>query len=400
MNFNRSHSMMVSLNRTSITKIILGFAFCLFSMFTLTGILTSLKPEYRISSSSVYSLTNNITEHSLVYLLGYENRYFLQAIPEGQQPPQITNTLFQKATSINLDDPRSLLGGELPGFQYFDGELLVAGDGTDYTDIPMESAPPMEVLLAEREAAVQAVENVDKQNEDKPVPPAVTTNGKKVVFIYHTHTRESYLPLLKDVTNPNEAFHSSANITLVGEKLASELEERGIGTSLDKTDFTNVLNEKGWKYGKSYDASRPVVQSAMAANRDIQFIFDLHRDSFRKDKTTVSINGQNYARLFFVVGGEHAKYEQNSKVASDLHKLVESKYPGLSRGVRVSKGPGTNGKYNQDLSQNALIIEFGGVDNTMEELNNAAEAMADVFSEYYWQAEKVNAEAETDTTEQ
>ncbi|MBM7660773.1 stage II sporulation protein P [Bacillus mesophilus] len=398
MNFNRSHSMMVSLNRTSIVKIVLGFAFCLMTMFTLTGILTSLKPEYRISSSSVYSITNSMAESSLVYLLGYENRYFLQAIPEGQQPPQITNTLFQKATSINLDDPRSLLGGELPGFLHFDGELLVAGDGTDYTDIPMESAPPMEVLLAEREAAVQAVENVDKQEDEKPVPPAVTTNGKKVVYLYHTHTRESFLPLLKDVTNPNEAFHSTANITLVGQKLADELEERGIGTEIDKTDFTGVLHKNGWKYGKSYDASRPTVQSAMAANRDIQFLFDLHRDSARKDKTTATINGKAYARLFFVVGGEHAKYEQNSKVADDLHKLIESKYPGLSRGVRLSRGAGTNGKFNQDLSENALIIEFGGVDNTMEELNRSAEAVADIFSEYFWQAEKVNGDA--DTTEQ
>lgn len=339
-----------------------------------------------------------MAESSLVYLLGYENRYFLQAIPEGQQPPQITNTLFQKATSINLDDPRSLLGGELPGFLHFDGELLVAGDGTDYTDIPMESAPPMEVLLAEREAAVQAVENVDKQEDEKPVPPAVTTNGKKVVYLYHTHTRESFLPLLKDVTNPNEAFHSTANITLVGQKLADELEERGIGTEIDKTDFTGVLHKNGWKYGKSYDASRPTVQSAMAANRDIQFLFDLHRDSARKDKTTATINGKAYARLFFVVGGEHAKYEQNSKVADDLHKLIESKYPGLSRGVRLSRGAGTNGKFNQDLSENALIIEFGGVDNTMEELNRSAEAVADIFSEYFWQAEKVNGDA--DTTEQ
>ncbi|WP_456278224.1 stage II sporulation protein P [Bacillus sp. AK128] len=395
MNYNRSHSMMVSLNRTSVIKIMLGFAFCLITMFTLTGILTSLKPEYRISSSSVYSLTSSITESSLVYLLGYENRYFLQAIPEGQQPPQITHTLFQKATSINLDDPRSLLGGELPGFQYYDGELLVAGDGTNYTDIPMESAPPMEVLLAEREAAVQAVENVDKSEEEKPVPPAVSTNGKKVVFLYHTHTRESFLPMLKNVTKPNEAYHSSANITLVGQKLAEELEERGIGTEIDKTDFTNMLNEKGWKYGKSYDASRPVVQSAMAANRDIQFLFDLHRDSARKDKTTATINGEAYARVFFVIGGEHAKFEQNSKVADDLHKLVESKYPGMSRGVRLSRGAGTNGKFNQDLSENALIIEFGGVDNTMEELNRSAEAIADVFSEYYWQAEKVNGESET-----
>jgi stage II sporulation protein P len=386
MNWNRGQGIMISLNGTSIRKVILAFAFCLISIFTLTGFLTSLKPEYRITSSSVHSLTNSFAESSLVYLLGYENRYFLQAVPEGQTAPKYSSVLFQKATSLNPNDPRSLLGGELPGFKAFDGELLVAGDGTNYTNMPMESAPPMEVLLAEREAAVQNLQNGDKTDDkDKPVPPVQTTEGKDVVFIYHTHTRESFLPLLKGVTNPDEAYHSEANITLVGEKLSEELEAKGIGTSLDKTDFTHTLNEKGWKYPKSYDASRPVVESAMAQNKEIKFLFDLHRDYQRKEVTTVNINGKTYARIFFVIGGEHAKYKENFKLAQDLHGLLQKKYPGLSRGITTKQGPGTNGKFNQDLSENSLVIEFGGVDNNLDELNLTAKAVADVFSEYYWQ---------------
>lgn len=57
------------------------------------------------------------------------------------------------------------------------------------------------------------------------------------------------------------------------------------------------------------------------------------------------------------------------------------------------EGAGTNGNFNQDLSGNAILIEFGGVDNTFEELNRSAEAIAEVFSEYYWQAEEVNSSA-------
>ena len=62
----------------------------------------------------------------------------------------------------------------------------------------------------------------------------------------------------------------------------------------------------------------------------------------------------------------------------------------LSRGVFTKKGAGTNGKFNQDLSENAILVEFGGVDNTFEELYNSAEALADVISDYYWQAERVD----------
>ncbi len=70
---------------------------------------------------------------------------------------------------------------------------------------------------------------------------------------------------------------------------------------------------------------------------------------------------------------------------------MEAKYPGLSRGVLPpKKGPGTNGVFNQDLHENALLIEIGGVDNNMEELYRTADALAEVFSEFYWEAEKVN----------
>ena len=80
--------------------------------------------------------------------------------------------------------------------------------------------------------------------------------------------------------------------------------------------------------------------------------------------------------------------------AEKLHYLLEQHYPGLSRGILPQQGAGNNGVYNQDISSNALLLEFGGVDNTLEELNASAKALADVFSEMYWEAEEVNARGE------
>ena len=107
-----------------------------------------------------------------------------------------------------------------------------------------------------------------------------------------------------------------------------------------------------------------------------------------------------YAQLVFVVGGKNPNYEKNEKLATDLHNLLEKKYKGIELGSLNKAGAGSNGVYNQNLSENALLIEFGGVDNTFEELNRSADALADVFSEYFWQAEKVNQDVEPSTDKQ
>ncbi|MDP4169567.1 MAG: stage II sporulation protein P, partial [Bacillota bacterium] len=199
-----------------------------------------------------------------------------------------------------------------------------------------------------------------------------------------------YLPYLKGVTDPNLAIHSKINVTRVGDELKQALESQGIGTSVNKTDVITMLNTNGLLYPKAYVESRQVVEASMGMNHDLQYFIDIHRDSRRKNQTTKIINGKSYAKIAFIIGGENPNYEKNEKLATDLHNLLEKKYPGLSRGVIKKEGAGNNGKYNQDLSPNAILIEFGGVDNTFDELNRSAEALADVFGEYYWQAEKVN----------
>ncbi|MFE8696750.1 stage II sporulation protein P [Cytobacillus sp. FJAT-53684] len=386
----KPNGLIVFVQGTSLLKICGGFILFLFLIFAISGVLTSLKPEFRISSASVNTATNKVTGEMLYHLLGWENHHLLKGLGEEKDKPTLMNFIFKLSTNINLDDPRSLLGRELPSFSLYDSEIVVASEGTDYTNMPMESTPPLEVLRAEQEATLQNTENIDQPpSEGNQVPnTGLTTGERKVVHLYFTHNRESYLPYLKGETDPDRAYHSQLNVTKIGDKLKEELESRGVGTSIDKTDINAILNQKELGYGASYRESRPVVQAAMAGNKDLQYIIDIHRDSKRKEDTTLSINGKNYAKLAFVVGKKHANFEKNLQLAEKLHKLINEKYPGLSRAVIV-KSEG-NAKYNQDLSENAMLIEFGGVDNTFEELYLSAGALADVFSDFYWQAEKVN----------
>ncbi|WP_096224828.1 stage II sporulation protein P [Geobacillus sp. FJAT-46040] len=390
----RSPNVMIAIPGASIKKLLMLIILGCMMMFMLVGALTSLRPEYRPSSSSLNDMAAHFPEETFIRLFALENRYFAQLLPKDRRQTNYSSLLFRLATSINPDDPRSLLGSELPGFALYDSKILIAGEGTDYTNMPYESAPPLEAMLAERQASVDELEQANKNEDEKPVPPpSQTTGGKKVVYIYNTHTHESFLPALKGVTDPDLAFHPTVNITKVGEKLAEELEKRGIGAEVSKIDIVSELLKKGMKYSQSYDMSRQTVVAAMKQNRDLHYFIDIHRDSQRRKYTTATINGVDYARVVFIIGGESATYEKNLQLATALHQLLQKKYPGLSRGVIEKKGAGTNGKFNQDLSENAILIEVGGVDNTFTELFRSVSALADVFSDYYWQAEKVEAPA-------
>ena len=392
----------IAIQMSTILKGTLIFIAGLLSVFSMVGILTSFNPEYRITSNSLNQAASSVKGETLYKILALENRSFNQILTEEEQAlPSFSSIFFQVATNVSFEDPRSFLGRELPGFSIFDGDILVAGEGTDFTNMPIESVPPPEALESENEAQLKNVGDLKETNQKGgDVAPPLSTGNKKTVLLYFTHTRESYLPYLEGVTNPDSAMHSKINVTRVGEMVKTGLEDEGIGTSIDKTDVIQNLNHKGLDYWAAYQESRPLVQAAMTSNKDLLYMVDIHRDSQRRDMTTVTIGGKPYAKLAFVVGEEHPNYEQNLKLATELHKRLESKYKGISRGVIAKKGSGTNGKFNQDLSGNAMLLEFGGVDNTFEELERTADAFADVFAEYYWQAEKVDGSLKTPAVRQ
>lgn len=363
-------------------------------LFIFIGILTTIKPAYRFSSHIISEWTGNVDSSSFLYLLSAENRAFLQAFPDGKAMPKLSTTFFQIATNIKFKEPKSLLGRELPGFNTFGNQIVVAGEGTNYMNLSIESSPPLEDVLEKREAILDetSVENEEEhvEKDDEEQTEQLTTGDRDVVFIYNSHNYESFLPHLPGVTDPNLAHHSEVNITKVSDRLAEKLNEHGIGAQVDDTDVMKILNEKDWGYGRSYQASRDSVEEVMATNSDLQYVFDLHRDSVSRDITTKTIDDKDYAKILFVIGAEYSGYEKNLTLAKELNTLIEEKYPGLSRGIIKKEGPGSNGVYNQDLSENSLLIEFGGYDNTLEELYRTADAVAEIFSEFYWKAEKVN----------
>ncbi|MET3699304.1 stage II sporulation protein P [Bacillus oleivorans] len=396
----RRQSPFITIQGIHIVKAVGIFVIVMFLLFSLSGVITKLNDSFRLSSLNVHNAVADLNIEMVYAVMGTENRYFLEGLPKSEQKISLAKPLIAMATNIEFEDPTSFLGRELPGLYAYQQKVIAPRDGSDYTDMPIESTPSIKEI--EKDVPVKNTEDIDPAPavEDTAPPPEQTTGEKDVVYIYSAHNRESFLPHLEGVTDPDLAYHSEVNITKVGDRLKEELEQRGIGTAVDKTDIYGKIINDGLDYTESYDIARPVVQEALAANRDVSYVMDIHRDAQPRGKTTIEINGKTYAQIMFVIGRENPNFEKNKRIAEELHNRLNEVYPGISRKVVSKAGTGVDGVYNQDLLGNALLIEMGGYENNFEELYNTAEAFAEVFSEYYWQAEAVNTDEETDKTQQ
>ncbi len=361
------------------------------SLVVLVAVLTSPFAASRLSSKSIKDVASLVSSSTLYQIAASENGYFQMGLGEQRGVGILTlQNFLQMTTSIVVGDHRSLLGNELPGFKLFDSEILVAGEGTNYTNMPIESSPSPEALgnNAGDAAEVQPPAKAPETNVAETPTQSLKTDGD-VVYLYFTHTRESFLPQLPGTTNPDLAMNTNYNVTNVGDSLQSSLRNLGIGTAINKTDVTTILQTKKENYASSYAESRPLVQDAIAQNNKLQYFIDIHRDSQRRDVTTIDKNGISFAKIAFVIGGENPNADANMALANAIHGKLNVLVPGISRGVFAKSGKGTNGKFNQDLSTKAILIEVGGVDNNVDELNRTVAIFAEAFSEYYWEAEAV-----------
>lgn len=197
-----------------------------------------------------------------------------------------------------------------------------------------------------------------------------------IVYIYNSHQLEAYnMEYLYD-------YSVKPNVLIASYILKEKLYDRGIPSIVETNNIKKYLNDNNLKYNYSYVASRHFIELMLKKEKTIKYLIDIHRDSAKKNKTFIKIKDKNYARIMFVVGLDHKNYQPNLKLATDLNNMVENAYPGISRGISKKTGKGVNGIYNQDMSPNSMLIEVGGVDNTIEEVNNTMDIISEVLSKY------------------
>ncbi|MCA1062613.1 stage II sporulation protein P [Rossellomorea sp. AcN35-11] len=383
---SRNNNSLVPLVFVSMKAIIRVLLIGIILMYLTVWLISSTAIKLRVDSLLYSSLSELVPKETFLMLLSQE---LTGLRVENEEALNNDFDWLESVTNVSLLDARSLFGREIPGIENYHTHIAVAGKGTDITNLPNESPAPTEDQLKDQEIDQSQIDEANHNSGE-----GVEEIAEKSVYIYHSHSWEAFSPLIKNNDSKNPAStNEKVNVIAVGSKLKQELEARGIGAVQDKTDINQALKDKSWTYNESYQLSRGLVQEAIAQNDDLTYLIDIHRDSMPRSITTKTINGKNYARLFFIVGKENKNFEKNLKIAKELNAKLEEKYPGISRGVFVKTRTEGNGIYNQDLTERAMLLEFGGVENNLVELYNSTEAFAEVFAEYYRKdAVEVNAQ--------
>lgn len=205
--------------------------------------------------------------------------------------------------------------------------------------------------------------------------------GKKVL-LFATHSHEAYKPIVKQTAGKSAVYSEQSNILAINEKLSEQLNSYGIKSEMLNVDIMAEMKKTGATFAQSYNAARSFVEDKIALD-SYDLIIDVHRDAATYDVTTLK-GEENYAKVAFVVGLEHAMYDWNLAYAEQIHEELNKLKPGISRGIIKKGGAGVDGIYNQDLAPQMILVELGGIDNSKEELDRTlvvlSEAIANILS--------------------
>ncbi|MDE6607525.1 MAG: stage II sporulation protein P, partial [Lachnospiraceae bacterium] len=211
--------------------------------------------------------------------------------------------------------------------------------------------------------------NLDKLlNRDLTIDK--NTEGYQIL-IYHTHSQEAFADSV-----PGD---KSTTIVGAGERLAQILTEK-YGYKV-----LHHMGEYDVEYrDDAYSKALPEIEKVLAENPEIQVVIDLHRDEVAEGtKLVTDLQGRPTARFMFFNGLSYTRqtgkigYLENENLEGNLAFSFQMQvacneyFPGLTRRIYL-KGY----RYNMHLKERCLLVELGAQNNTVEEIMNACDPLA------------------------
>ena len=220
---------------------------------------------------------------------------------------------------------------------------------------------------------------------DKSVPAASSDadDSRKLIAMYVTHSDESYVP-----TDGTQSINGQGGIYDVAREFRDALQAQGVDVILDES--THLPHDSG-----AYRRSRQTAERLLQKQPDA--IIDIHRDGIPDESEyTCTINGEQASQVRLLVGRSNQNSAVNREFAKEIKAVADKQYPGLIKDIFIGKG-----NYNQDLSPNAILIEFGTHTLSKERALESTGLMANVVSTalYGPQTGSAKAEGTTATTQ-
>ena len=216
-----------------------------------------------------------------------------------------------------------------------------------------------------------------------PAASSGTDDNRKLIAMYVTHSDESYVP-----TDGTQSINGQGGIYDVAREFRDALQAQGVDVILDES--THLPHDSG-----AYRRSRQTAERLLQKQPDA--IIDIHRDGIPDESEyTCTINGEQASQVRLLVGRSNQNSAVNREFAKEIKAVADKQYPGLIKDIFIGKG-----NYNQDLSPNAILIEFGTHTLSKERALESTGLMANVVSTalYGPQTGSAKAEGTTATTQ-
>ena len=200
-------------------------------------------------------------------------------------------------------------------------------------------------------------------------------NGPKIL-IYHTHSQETFVDSV-----PGD---DSTSIVGIGDYLTDLLNNTYHIPTIHDRGVYDIINGK-LDRSEAYELSGAAAEKILAENPSIEVVIDLHRDGVAETTHLVTeVNGKQTAKIMFFNGlcrtraNGDIQYFNNPYIQDNLAFSLQMKldadehYPGFTRNIYL-KGY----RYNMQLVPKMLLVEAGAQTNTVQEMKNAMEPLAE-----------------------
>ena len=177
----------------------------------------------------------------------------------------------------------------------------------------------------------------------------LSTGGSKIL-IYHTHSQETFADSDND---------PSTSIVGIGRYLTEILNNKYKIPTMHHEGVYDLINGKLDRRDGVADTTHLVTEINGKPTAQIMFFNGLSR---------TRVNGD-------LVGMANPYLQDNLAFSLQMKIAAETKYPGFAR-RNYLRGY----KYNMDLMPRMLLIEAGAQTNTVEEMRNAMEVLADLLN--------------------